>query len=85
MKSTLVVSHRGQITLPAFLRNKMGIGGGGVVTVEEQGGKLVLSPAAVMEVEMYSDEQIRQWVREDTLAPGEKERLDRKLSRRVKK
>jgi len=82
MKSTLVVSNRGQITLPVSLRRKMGIDGGGVVTVEELGGKLVLTPAAVMEVEMYTDEQIQAWAREDKLEPGERERLEKKLARR---
>lgn len=84
MKSTLVVSNRGQITLPASMRKKMGIGEGGVVTVEETDGKLVLSPAVVMEVEMYTDEQIRDWMREDAFAPGEREKLTRQMSRRGK-
>ena len=85
MKSTLVVSNRGQITLPAALRKKMGISGGGVVTVEDQGGRLVLVPAAVMEVDMYTDEQVRHWVRADTFAPGEKHKLERRATKRVKR
>lgn len=85
MKSTLVVTTRGQITLPAALRKSMGIQGGGVVTVEEQGGRLILSPAAVMEVEMYSDEQVRHWVKEDVIKPGDKAKLARKAGPRAKK
>ena len=85
MKSTLVVTTRGQITLPASLRKTMGIKGGGVVTVEEQGGKLILSPAAVMEVDIYTDEQIQQWAREDESKPSDKVKLSRKTARRGKK
>ena len=72
MKSNLLVSPRGQITLPASIRRRMGIQDGGIVTVEEQGGKLVIAPAAVLEVEMYSDEQIKEWLKADEIKANEK-------------
>jgi antitoxin PrlF len=81
MKSTLIVSGRGQITLPSVLRKKMGIKDGGVVTVEEKDGKLLITPAALMEVEMYTDDQIKEWLEEDRLEPGEEEEITRKLSK----
>jgi AbrB family looped-hinge helix DNA binding protein len=81
MKSTVTVSSRGQITLPSWFRKKMGIENGGVVRVEELNGKIVLTPAIVTEVEMYSDEQIKTWAEEDRFQPGEKEALLDKLKR----
>jgi antitoxin PrlF len=84
MKSTLLVSARGQITLPSSSRKKMGIQNGGVVTLEEVDGKLIISPAAVMEVEMYSPQRIESFLREDRFEKGEREKLDRKLARRKK-
>ena len=63
----LMVSSRGQITLPAEMRRHLGIEQGGAVIVEECGGELRVKPAAVLEVEIYSDEQIAEWVQADAL------------------
>jgi antitoxin PrlF len=72
MKSTLAISPKGQITLPAEMRNKFGFEPGGVLTAEEKDGKIVLSPAVVVEVEMYADEDIARWAKEGEWKPGEK-------------
>lgn len=72
MRENLVVSSRGQITLPVKVRQQLGITPGSVVTIEVQNGKLVLHPAAVVEIEIYSDEQIDQWDREDALTNAER-------------
>jgi antitoxin PrlF len=62
MRETLMmVSRRGQITLPAELRKRLGIEPGGLVVVEERSGELVLRPATVVELETYSDEDIARW------------------------
>ena len=80
-KTSLLVSKRGQITLPSEVRRKYGIGDGGVVTLEERPGELVLRPATVVEFEMYSDEDISRWDEEDELSETEKSEIKRKLSR----
>jgi len=72
MSETLVVSGRGQITLPAALRKRLGIKSGDVVILEERDNEVVLKPAIVLEIQHYSDEQIAQWDAEDKLS--EKER-----------
>ena len=41
MRETLVVSGRGQITLPAALRKRFGIKSGDVVILEEHGNEVV--------------------------------------------
>lgn len=60
-REVLTVSSRGQITLPAEMRRHIGIERGGAVIVEDCGGELRLKQAAVLEVELYSDEDIAEW------------------------
>jgi AbrB family looped-hinge helix DNA binding protein len=66
-REVLTVSSRGQITLPAGMRKKLGITPGGAVIVEQVDGELRLKPAAVLEIELYSDEQIAAWDQADQL------------------
>ena len=75
MSDTLIVSNRGQITLPAATRKRLGIKGGDVVILEDRGNEIVLKPAVVLEVEIYSDEQIAAWGAADRLDDGERERI----------
>ena len=80
-KTNLVVSKRGQITLPSEVRRKYGIGEGGVVTLEERPGELVIRPATVVEFEMYSDEDIPRWDKEDELSESGKNEILKKIAR----
>lgn len=82
MKLSLVVSSKGQVTLPAAMRRAMGLTGNAVVTAEQQGGRIVLTPAMVVETESYTDAEIKSWVRGDGFAPGERATLARALGRR---
>ncbi len=81
-RQTLIVSNRGQITLPAQIRKRLGIEAGGVVAAEERDGELVLRPAVVMEVETYSDNDIGRWDEEDRLSLKERDRILRRLGSR---
>ena len=72
MSQTLVVSGRGQITLPATTRKRIGIKGGDVVILEDRGSEIVLKPGVVLEVQHYSDNQIAQWDAEDRLDDEER-------------
>ena len=72
MPQTLVVSGRGQITLPATTRKRFGIKGGDVVILEDRGGEIVLKPGIVLEAQHYSDEQIAQWDADDRLDDRER-------------
>ena len=75
MPETLVVSSRGQITLPAATRKRFGIEGGDVVILEDRGGEIVLKPGMVLEVQQYSDDQIAQWDADDKLEDRERARV----------
>jgi len=78
MRETLIVSSRGQITLPAAIRKRAGIKEGGTIIIEDRGNELVLRPAAVFEIDMYTDKQIEEWDKADRLTPKEKKTLFKK-------
>ena len=73
MKTNLIVSSRGQLTLPSEMRKKYKIDEGSVLVAEDRNGEIILRPAAVMEVEYYTDEQIKGWVAADAFQ-SDKER-----------
>jgi len=72
MRESLTVSGRGQITLPASMRKRLGIEAGGVLIAEEREGDIVLRPAAVLEIETYSDADVARWDAEDRLDDAER-------------
>jgi antitoxin PrlF len=82
MKENLIVSDRGQITLPAAMRKSLGLARSAVLTAEQVGGRIVLTPAVVIETETYSDAQIAEWDRADEFKRGERAALELKLDQR---
>jgi AbrB family looped-hinge helix DNA binding protein len=82
MRQTLIVSNRGQLTLPARLRKRFGIAGGGAIILEERDAELVLKPAMVMEVEMYTDAQVATWNDADRLDDAERQRIRKRVAAR---
>ena len=80
MTETLTVSSRGQVTLPAALRKRLGIAPGDVLIVEDRDGELVFKPVAVLEVERYTDEQIAECDRNDELSHEERVRINARLT-----
>jgi len=81
-RETLVVSDRGQVTLPKRLRDRLAITPGSALIAEERDGALVLRPAAVTPLRVYSDEEIRGWLGEDRVSPAERRRLLKKARSR---
>lgn len=79
MKQHLTISKKGQITLPAEMRKKMGLETGCTVIAEEKNGELVLRPAAIVEIDLYSDGQIGRWDDEDRLDDQTREMILHKL------
>jgi AbrB family looped-hinge helix DNA binding protein len=81
-KTKLIVSARGQVTLPMSVRKKLGIVEGAVITLEERRGEIVLKPATVFEVEYYTDQQIQEWLKDDKVSTAkERKLLSQKLQR----
>ncbi|MFA5683661.1 MAG: AbrB/MazE/SpoVT family DNA-binding domain-containing protein [Lysobacteraceae bacterium] len=75
MRETLLVSTRGQITLPAGMRKQLGIVPDSAVIVEEHDDGLLLKPAAVLEIQTWSDAQIAAWDADDALSDAELEAI----------
>lgn len=74
----LVVSPRGQITLPKPVRERLRLIPGAVLLLSEEGGRLVLDPAAVTPVEHYSDAEIERLVKADRVTPAQRAALRRR-------
>ncbi len=81
MKDHLIVSGKGQITLPASMRKLLGLAANSIVTAEQQDGRIVLTPAVVVETTRYSDAEIAAWDKDDAFAPRERAALARKLKK----
>ena len=73
MNELLTVSARGQVTLPATLRRRLGLRGGDVLVPESQGEHIVLRPQTAFD--RYDDDQIEQWDVEDRLDGDERRRI----------
>ncbi len=82
MKQTVTVSNRGQLTLPANLRKRFGIKGGGTVILEERENEIVIKPAVVLEMEVYSDTQVKAWDEADRLDEAQRRRVLERLAAR---
>lgn len=80
MQQTVLVSNRGQLTLPASLRKRFGLQRGGAVILEEHNNELVIKPAAVLEIEMYADSQVTQWDSEDLLDDNQRSVILKRLT-----
>jgi AbrB family looped-hinge helix DNA binding protein len=81
VRQNVMVSGRGQITLPVKIRKRLGIQSGGIVIVEDRDKEVILRPAAVVEVETYSDADIARWDNEDRLEPSERKVILKRLDR----
>jgi len=61
MKTTLTISSRGVITLPAKLRRVLGLKPDDLLIAETTAEGLLLRPAVPMPIELYTDERIREF------------------------
>ena len=75
MPQPLIVSNRGQVTLPAATRKRLGIKGGDVVIMEDRGSEIVLKPGVVLEIQHYDEDQIAQRDADDKLEGRERRRI----------
>ena len=78
MKATLTVTSRGVVTLPAKLRQSLGIKADDQLIAETTPEGLLLRPAVTLPVEIYSDARIAEFDREER----ELEKLMRARSRK---
>lgn len=61
MKATLTMSSRGVVSLPAKLRQALGIKGNDQLIAETTPEGLLLRPAVTLPLEIYSPERLREF------------------------
>ncbi|TAK84773.1 MAG: AbrB/MazE/SpoVT family DNA-binding domain-containing protein [Betaproteobacteria bacterium] len=61
MKTTVMVTSRGVITLPAKLRQALGLKADDILIAETTPEGLLLRPSVTLPVEIYSDERVREF------------------------
>ena len=61
MKARLIVTSRGVVTLPAKLRQALGIRADDQLIAETTPEGLLLRPAITLPVEIYTDQRIREF------------------------
>jgi len=66
----LIVSPRGQITLPKARARSPAARPGSVLLLREEAGRIVLDPAAVTPVALYAGEEIERLVEADRAKSG---------------
>ncbi len=83
MKAMDVVKlgKKGQISIPKKIIDQLGIEGESLLIVETtKDGALILRPAGVYPIEIYSDERLKAFAAADVMSPELAERLEQKLS-----
>ena len=61
MKTALTISRRGTLTLPARLRQSLGLKADDLLIAETVPEGLLLRPAVTLAVEMYSDSRVAEF------------------------
>lgn len=77
------LGKKGQISLPAAVLRKLGLQGTATLLVEAtDDGALILRPAAVYPIELYTEERIKEFDEENRHTAAEKARLRKVLVQR---
>lgn len=82
MKTTVIVNSRGVVTLPAKLRRSLGIKADDHLIAEATPEGLLLRPAVTLPIEMYTDERIAGFDREEAEAAKVMAAHEKKTRRR---
>lgn len=77
------LGRKGQVSIPTAILRRLGLEGSDYLIVEvADDGAIVLRPAAVCPIEIYSDERIREFEQEGRISEEEERRAQAFLSRR---
>ena len=78
MKTTVIMTSRGVVTLPARLRRTLGLKADDLLIAETTPDGLLLRPAVTLPVEIYSEKRIREFDESEAelgkALPGRKKR-----------
>lgn len=77
------LGKKGQISLPAAVLRKLGLHSTTMLLVEAgDDGTVILRPAGVYPIELYSDERVKEFEKADRHTESEKARVRKVLGRR---
>jgi AbrB family looped-hinge helix DNA binding protein len=79
------LSSRGQITLPAEVRQALGLKAGDTLLIRLEEGRVVLEPALVLPLERYSQERIAEFAQAAEISPVELAQARKKWGLSLKK
>jgi AbrB family looped-hinge helix DNA binding protein len=64
--------------LPKPVRARLRLAPGSVLLLREEGGRIILDPAAVTPVSLYTDEDVERLIEADRMTPRERAALRRR-------
>ena len=70
MQSRITINSRGTITIPARMREAFGLKADDELIIEDTGAGLLLRPSVAVPIEMYTDERIDEFARDDDAIAG---------------
>ncbi len=77
------LGKKGQVSLPATVLRKLGLEGRATLLVEAtEDGAVILRPAAVYPIELYSDARVKEFEDADRLSAADAKRVQKALRRR---
>ena len=80
---TVKLGRKGQLSLPASVLRKLGLQGAATLIVEAtDDGAVILRPAAVYPIELYTDARIKEFEEENRLTRSQQARVRKVLARR---
>jgi AbrB family looped-hinge helix DNA binding protein len=76
------LGKKGQVSIPTSILKKLGLEGGQHLIVEaSEDGAILLRPASIYPIEIYTDERMAEFEKEGRMTEAERERVDRLLAR----
>ena len=76
----VVLGEKGQVTIPGSVRKKLHLNGGDPLLLDvAEDGSIVLKPAGVYPFEVYTEDRLKEFARENRLSPSERHRVRRIL------
>jgi AbrB family looped-hinge helix DNA binding protein len=76
------LGSKGQVSIPSGILRRLGLEGGSYLIVEaSEDGTIVLRPAGVYPMEVYTDERIKEFEEEGRISDEEWERVQEVLRR----
>ncbi|PWB69543.1 MAG: sporulation protein SpoVT [Holophagae bacterium] len=77
------LGKKGQVSIPKTVLDRLGLEPETVLLVESTAdGAILLRPAAVYPVELYSDSRVREFLEEDRMTPAEAARVRKRAGKR---